>query len=141
MTVTNFAEFRKWAKESDGVELPLIDELAGFKTGQRVTYTNDYGVKFYGLEIWGFGVEPQSYGGQVYLGKDSYWFPVPVSSIKAGPVFDSAKKYKTDSELGGSFSLKFMGRGNGTYVFRITNPDFQREITFTETTISKVQEQ
>ncbi len=140
MTVTNFAEFRKWAKESDGVELPLIDELAGFKTSQRVTYTNDYGAKFYGLEIWGFGVKSESSGGQVYLGKDSYWFPVPVSSIKAEMAFDSAKKYKTDSGLGGSFSLKFIRQVNGIFFFRITNPGFEREITFTETTISKVQE-
>ena len=52
-------------------------------------------------------------------------------------MFNTAKKYKTDSGLGGSFSLIFMGMENGNYVFRITNPDFQREITFTETTIDR----
>ena len=55
-------------------------------------------------------------------------------------MFITAKKYKTDSGLGGSFSLKFIRQENGIFFFRITNPDFEREITFTEMTISKVQE-
>ena len=55
-------------------------------------------------------------------------------------MFSTTKKYKTNSGLGGSFSLKFIRQENGVFFFRITNPDFEREITFTETTISKVQE-
>lgn len=55
-------------------------------------------------------------------------------------MFGAAKKYKTDSGLGGSFSLKFIRHEGGVFFFRITNPDHEREITFTETTISKVRE-
>jgi hypothetical protein len=55
-------------------------------------------------------------------------------------MFSAAKKYKIDSGLGGSFSLKFIRHESGVFFFRITNPDFEREITFTKTTISKVQE-
>jgi len=55
-------------------------------------------------------------------------------------MFSTTKKYKTNSGLGGSFSLKFIRQENGVFFFTITNHDFEREITFTETTISKVQE-
>ena len=53
-------------------------------------------------------------------------------------MFSTSKKYKTPSGMGGVFSLKFLRKENGIYVFRITNPDWEKEITFSEETISKV---
>lgn len=45
------------------------------------------------------------------------------------------------SGLGGSFALKFIKEQGGIFTFRITNPDWEREIEFTSETISKVEEQ
>lgn len=54
----------------------------GFKLGDRVTFTNEYGVAFEGNRIIGFGLPAYKGGGTVYLDKDAYWFPVSPESLK-----------------------------------------------------------
>lgn len=63
------AEFKKWAKKN---KIQLIDEMNGFKVGQKVTYMNSYGVKWEGHTIMGFE-QPDKYGNCVYLDTDCYW--------------------------------------------------------------------
>lgn len=52
------------------------------KVGDRVTYTNDYGVSFHDELVTGFSPTVESYGGFVYLDKDSWWFPVPPGALQ-----------------------------------------------------------
>lgn len=51
------------------------------KVGDTCSYRNDQGVEFHGLKITGFSKEVQSWGGFVYLLKDSWWFPVSDKSL------------------------------------------------------------
>lgn len=56
------------------------------KAGDKVTYTNDYGVEFRGYKIAGFddGQKTNSlakYDSIVFLDKDSWWYPVSVESL------------------------------------------------------------
>lgn len=61
-----------------------------FEIGDQVTYTNDYGVEFEGLEVIGFAEEIDFYAGRyqrfVYLDTGifgAYWFPHSPSELKA----------------------------------------------------------
>lgn len=51
------------------------------RVGNRVTFTNEYGVKFENLEVLGF-CTPEFYGRCVYLNTDSYWFPCKLEELK-----------------------------------------------------------
>lgn len=64
---------------SDIVPNPKID----FKSGDRVVFTNDYGVSFTDLTIIAIGKcsELWKYGHCIYLDKESYWFPVKPESV------------------------------------------------------------
>lgn len=55
-------------------------EGCDLKVGDKVTYTNDYGVSFHGLTVIGFAKEPCN-GRFVHLDTDSYWFPVKPESL------------------------------------------------------------
>lgn len=48
-----------------------------FKVGDLVTFTNDYGVKFYNRRVIGFSNNPDftRRGMFIHLSKDAYWFP------------------------------------------------------------------
>lgn len=52
---------------------PLCGE--NFKVGDQVTFTNDYGVKFYNRKIIGFSEPIYPGSGTVYISGDAYWFP------------------------------------------------------------------
>ena len=55
-----------------------------FKTGDTVTFTNDYGVKFEGLKVIGFKkeIDPDFLPNRfVYLNTSCYWFPVSPESL------------------------------------------------------------
>lgn len=56
------------------------------------------------------------------------------------PAFSIDKNYTMPSDLGGTFSLKFIMYLEGYYYFKITNPDFEKEIKLTQLTINKVKE-
>lgn len=71
-------DFEKWVNKED---IKIVNSMKGFKSGQEVIYTNDYGVKF-DSKILGFREKENSYGGVVYLDKDSYWYAVPLNQIK-----------------------------------------------------------
>lgn len=70
--VTTPVQFSEWAKKK---KLSLIPEISGFKVGDKVTFTNEYGVSFYNLNIIGIDSDNSFYGRQIYLNTDSYWFP------------------------------------------------------------------
>lgn len=53
--------------------------------------------------------------------------------------FSTQKKYKMPSGLGGVFSLRFIRMEGDKWVFRITNPDFEKEIFLTSETVKKVE--
>lgn len=47
-----------------------------FKVGDRVSFTNDYGVTFHGHKVIGFDDDPDNLAGRfIYLDYDCYWFP------------------------------------------------------------------
>lgn len=54
--------------------------------------------------------------------------------------FSDEKKYSYPSGMGGSFTIKFIKYDSGYYHFKITNPDFEREIKLTQLTINQVKE-
>ena len=64
---------------SDIVPNPKID----FKVGDKVVFTNDFGVSFTDLTIIAIGKHNDiwKYGHCIYLDKESYWFPVKPENI------------------------------------------------------------
>ncbi len=77
-------KFKEWAKNTFvQVYNNLSDVVATDKmleVGDRVIYTNKYGVKFGPLEILGF-CKPD---GErcIFLDKSSYWFPVRIDEVE-----------------------------------------------------------
>jgi hypothetical protein len=55
-----------------------------FKIGDKVSYTNDFGVVFHNLTITAIGCKHElwTYGNCIYLDKESYWYPVKPESLK-----------------------------------------------------------
>jgi len=51
-----------------------------YKVGDKVTFTNEYGVSFAGNTVIGFSDEPL-YGRFIHLDHDCYWFPVKPESL------------------------------------------------------------
>lgn len=64
---------------SDIVPNPKID----FKVGDKVVFTNDYGVSFIDQTIIAIGRHNDlwKYGHCIYLDNDSYWYPVKPESL------------------------------------------------------------
>lgn len=64
---------------SDIVPNPKID----FKVGDKVVFTNDYGVSFIDQTIIAIGKHNDlwKYGHCIYLDNDSYWYPVKPESL------------------------------------------------------------
>lgn len=62
------------------VDNPEVD----YKVGDKVTFTNDYGMSFPNQKIIAIGKDPElwKYGQCIYLDKDSYWHPVKPESLK-----------------------------------------------------------
>ena len=60
----------------------MIDELGGFRVGDTVKYTNEYGLVFGPYTIIGIDKDDSFYNRRFYLNKDSYWFPVKIEEIK-----------------------------------------------------------
>lgn len=83
-------DFTAWRKRRDEQgEPPIYDDPTdagietGFRVGQQVSFTNDYGVRFEPLKIMGFcKPTPDMYGRCVYLNYDCYWFPATLESLK-----------------------------------------------------------
>lgn len=52
-----------------------------FKVGEKVTFTNEYGVSFSPHTIVGFDADDSFYGRFIYLDYDCYWFPAAPDSL------------------------------------------------------------
>lgn len=72
-------EFAQWTKKNNIKLLP--EGMGGFKVGDKVTFINDYGVKFHGHTILGF-VTPDEYGRCVHLDTDCWWFEKRIDQLK-----------------------------------------------------------
>lgn len=83
-------EIREWLRKgdevghfvqrlSDIIPNPKID----LKPGDRVVFTNDFGVSFTDLTVIAIGKHNDlwKYGHCIYLDKESYWFPVKPESV------------------------------------------------------------
>ena len=85
------------AKESNGIVImtdstdnPTVtmriypENGYGFKVGDKVTFTNDYGVKFSPHVVTGFVINPskRDYGRTIYWDSDAYWFPARPDMLK-----------------------------------------------------------
>lgn len=62
------------------IEISDEKELGGLKIGQKVTFTNDYGVKFGGHKVLAFQC-PDRYGRAVFINYDCFWFPCTPESL------------------------------------------------------------
>lgn len=90
-------EFKSWAAERN---ISVVFAKGKFKAGDKVVYTNEFGVSFEDKEILGFDTEE----GKAYLNKDSYWFPVPLSSLS----FEVPEKKQEVINVG-NLTLSLMG--------------------------------
>lgn len=77
-------KFKEWAKTNEPQGLQECPRDFDLRVGDKVTYTNDYGVEFKGHTIVGFTNDHLlfKYGNCVYLDTDSYWFPVKPESLR-----------------------------------------------------------
>ena len=51
-----------------------------FKVGDKVTFTNDYGVVFKGFKVLAFDTNPR-FGSVVYINTDCYWAPKRIKNL------------------------------------------------------------
>lgn len=72
-------QFNEWANKRD---LELIQELDGFRVGDIVTYTNEFGISFENRLIVGISKTNLFYDRRFYIAKDAYWFPVKTEEIQ-----------------------------------------------------------
>jgi len=70
-------EFEQWAKTH---KVESTTDRTWLKVGDKVTYTNTFGVVFEGHEILGFAPE-DFYGRFIYLDLDCFWMPQQESSL------------------------------------------------------------
>jgi len=73
MTGYERLEARQFAKKEKLSASPLNGEP--FTAGDKVTFTNDYGISFSGLRVIGFSNEIYKGSGTIYLDYDCCWFP------------------------------------------------------------------
>lgn len=79
------ADFAQWAAKRN---LNLVSERGGFKAGDVVVYTNEFGVSFEGMTILGFDANAGDDERCVYTDSTSYWFPNKLSEFSfTTPVF------------------------------------------------------
>lgn len=75
------SEFKVWASDPKR-NLPLTESHSGFKVGNKVTYTNEFGVSFQDMEIVGIADDSYDfYNRRFFLNKSAYWFPVLASEL------------------------------------------------------------
>lgn len=80
MTGYERLEVQNFIKKEKLSQFPLNGEQ--FKVGDKVTFTNDYGVSFSDLRVVGFSNEIYPNSGTIYLDYDCYWFPTKPKTIK-----------------------------------------------------------
>lgn len=79
-------DFEKWVKKQN---IKVFNHLSDVCTsakkinkGDKVTFINDYGIKFPGHQIMGFCVPYYEGGGSVYIDYDCYWFPAKPENLQ-----------------------------------------------------------
>jgi hypothetical protein len=70
----------RWLATRGLSDSPLCGEA--FAKGDKVTFTNDYGVTFSGLTITGFDRPIYDGSGTIYTNSDAYWFPKRPHQLK-----------------------------------------------------------
>ncbi|MCZ2222542.1 MAG: hypothetical protein LC122_02815 [Chitinophagales bacterium] len=76
------SEFNQWVKK-ENIEVLKSTENSDLKIGDKVTFTNDYGVQFENKEILGFRKNDNFLSDRVvYLDSDAYWFASKLKELK-----------------------------------------------------------
>jgi hypothetical protein len=81
MKQSSYGDIEKFAAEQAQISPVPCD----FKVGDKVTYTNEYGVVWPGKEIIGFraSIDPDFLPDRfIYIDTDGYWFPKKISELK-----------------------------------------------------------
>lgn len=78
----HFIEGMKYPLSPDAQLAPPLP--CEFKVGDKVTFTNDYGVEFHDKTVTGFASTVE-YGRFVFLDIDSWWFPVRPENLTKQP--------------------------------------------------------
>lgn len=76
-------DFRRWRRAHEAEVFDTAEEAGiqtSLKVGDRVSFTNCYGVKFRGHRILGF-CKANEFGRCVFLDVDCYWMPVQLKSL------------------------------------------------------------
>lgn len=76
--------FHKWVSEFKVSTLTKCPLNSGLNVGDRVNYTNEFGVEFKNKEVLGFTDSHSlfKHGRCVYLDLDCYWMPQKPDSLK-----------------------------------------------------------
>lgn len=77
-------DFAKWRIQHPNEVFNTAEEAGittTLKAGDKVTFTNEYGVKFPGHRVLGF-CRPTLGDHCVYLDTDCYWFPKKLESLQ-----------------------------------------------------------
>ena len=78
--------------------MKTVEEADGFKVGDKVTFVNDYGVKWKGHEI--FAIEDTDDESKFYLDTDAYWFPHKSSQLRK-----EKQSYRNGGKMGNGKDL------------------------------------
>jgi len=70
----------KFIKWSEGRNIQSESDRTDLKKGDKVTFTNDFGVVFEDHEILGFDSK-DFYGRFIYLDYDCFWFPAKPENL------------------------------------------------------------
>ena len=79
---THFIAGAKYPLAKDAQAFPPLP--CEFKVGDKVTFTNDYGVEFHDKTVTGFASTVE-HGRFVFLDIDSWWFPVRPKNLTKQP--------------------------------------------------------
>lgn len=77
-------QLKKYNEFLEGIlKEPPANVKTEFKVGDKVTFTNEYGVIFEGKTIIGFASEENQFNDRfIYIDCDSYWFPHKEDELK-----------------------------------------------------------
>lgn len=76
------SEFNQMVKK-ENIEVLNSTENSDLKIGDKVTFTNDYGVQFHNKEILGFRKNDNFLSDRVvYIDSDAYWFASNLKELK-----------------------------------------------------------
>ncbi len=75
-------DFDNWVIQKKVKVLNVCPYNSGLTIGQKVSFTNEYGVSFLSRVVLGFAQKNDELNGRyIYINNVSYWFPVPFNSL------------------------------------------------------------